>query len=621
MQAGNSGIRHYRGKRNQKMTNAMQIRRITPIVERISSSLLSNLSVSRYFMPSSEPCFTPFSHSIDGYSLPERFTFPFYYEPHPLCELAAEQLQAHLLEQAQWHHDFGLDDLDQPSQLKGDGSKATKERGKMFGVLVVQNPQGEIGFLSAFSGKIADQNLLPGFVPPVFDMLAEGSFYRGQLAGVTKVSDQYKALLAHPELACLTEELKQKTAQAELEIEAQRQRIIEGRKRRKIQRAEAENTLNGEALEQLIADLGKESVAEKNQQKYLKLDWENTLAEVQAEMDVYTNELEALKAERARLSNVLQHKLFAHYAFLNANGERKDLNDIFQNTPNQIPPAGSGECAAPKLLQYAFLNNLTPICMAEFWWGVSPKSEVRKHKKFYASCQSKCEPILGHMLGGMTIDPNPLLENPAEGKELDIIYQDEHIVVVNKPAEFLSVPGRTIKDSAAYRIEQMFTDVEGPFVIHRLDMSTSGILIFALTKRANKSLQKQFMAREVQKRYVALVEGVLEQDEGIITLPLRGDINDRPRQMVCYEHGKPAETKWRVIERHATTTKVHLYPKTGRTHQLRVHCSHTEGLHMPIKGDDLYGIKANRLHLHAEQLELEHPVTKEWLTFQVDADF
>ena len=575
-------------------------------------------------MPSSNTLFTRFNQSIEAYSLPEKFTFPFYYEPHPLCELAAQQLQDHLLEQTEWVHDFGLEErtasAKQETSAKHE-TKATKERGKMFGVLIVKNEQGELGFLSAFSGKIADQNLLPGFVPPVFDMLAEGSFYRGQLAGVTKVSDQYKALLIAPEYLALKDQLAQNVTQSEIELEAQRQSIIEGRKGRKAQRAEGEAKLDKDALLELTDKLGKQSVADKNKLKYLKLDWDNRLKALSDKLSVFTDEIAQFKEERARLSNVLQHKLFQQYAFLNTHGDIKDLNEIFVNTPNQVPPAGSGECAAPKLLQYAFSHNFTPIAMAEFWWGASPKSEVRKHKKYYASCQSKCEPILGHMLQGIEMDSNPLLENPAEGKDLDIIYQDDHIVVVNKPAEFLSVPGRTIKDSAALRIEQQFTDVEGPFVIHRLDMSTSGILIFALTKRANKSLQKQFMAREVKKRYVALVEGVLNDDEGYIHLPLRGDINDRPRQMVCHEHGKVAETKWEVVERYEDSTKVYLYPKTGRTHQLRVHCSHTEGLHMPIRGDDLYGHKSNRLHLHAETLEVEHPVTKEWLVFKVEEDF
>jgi tRNA pseudouridine32 synthase/23S rRNA pseudouridine746 synthase len=225
------------------------------------------------------------------------------------------------------------------------------------------------------------------------------------------------------------------------------------------------------------------------------------------------------------------------------------------------------------------------------------------------------------MMKGLEVDPNPLLENPAEGKDLDILFQDDHIVVVHKPAGFLSVPGKTIKDSAYTRVQEMHQDVEGPFVIHRLDMATSGILIFALTRRANKSLQKQFITREVEKRYVAMIEGVLDQDEGYIRLPLRGDLYDRPRQIVCFEHGKPAETKWEVIERNEQTTKVYLHPKTGRTHQLRVHCSHQEGLNMPIVGDGLYGNKADRLHLHAERLALHHPVTKEWMEFQFDAEF
>ncbi|OED62212.1 RNA pseudouridine synthase [Vibrio tasmaniensis ZS-17] len=554
-----------------------------------------------------EHCFTRFQQSIESYSLPERFTFPFYYEPHPLCEIASHQLQQYLETQTDWQHDFGLD--------------SDAGRGKMFGVLLVKSPEGELGYFSAFSGKIADQNLLPHFVPPVFDMLSSDSFFHQDTADMMAVNAKFKALQANADYLELCEQLAQQKAQAEQEIETQRLLIIEGRKTRKEQREQGKENLDEQAFEQLNNELNKASVADKNQQKYLKLNWEQILNELQIKVDVFTNQLVELKEQRAHLSHQLQHKLFSQYAFQNAEGNIEDLNQIFEDTPNKIPPAGSGECAAPKLLQYAYLNGYTPLALAEFWWGRSPKSEIRKHKKYYASCQSKCVPILGHMMKGLEVDPNPLLENPAEGKDLDILFQDDHIVVVHKPAGFLSVPGKTIKDSAYTRVQEMHPDVEGPFVIHRLDMATSGILIFALTRRANKSLQKQFITREVEKRYVAMIEGVLEQDEGYVRLPLRGDLYDRPRQIVCFEHGKPAETKWEVIERNQDTTKVYLHPKTGRTHQLRVHCSHEEGLNMPIVGDGLYGNKADRLHLHAERLALHHPVTKEWMEFQFDAEF
>ncbi|HDZ3713139.1 TPA: RluA family pseudouridine synthase [Vibrio vulnificus] len=565
-------------------------------------------------MHTPDPCFTPFTTVIDGYALPERFTFPFYYTPHPLCVLAAEQLQQHLLTQQEWQHNFGLLN----GEVVSDDESAI---GKMFGVLLVENAQGDIGFLSAFSGKIADQNLLPGFVPPVFDMLAEESFFRRELSEITDINHQVKQLSQSAELAQLRQQIEADRQAYQAQEQAQRQAMIEGRAARKQQREQAEATLTGDALKAVLDDLAKQSVAEKNVLKYLKLEWDEKLASEEACLQVQLAQLDTLKEQRKTLSNALQHKLFAQYRFLNVRGEQSDLNAIFAPTTSPVPPAGSGECAAPKLLQYAFTHGLKPLAMAEFWWGVSPKSEVRQHKKFYPSCHSKCHPILGHMLQGLNMDPNPLEENWAEDKELEIVYQDEAMVVVNKPSGLLSVPGKTITDSAYTRLQALFPDVEGPFVIHRLDMATSGLLVFALTRRANKSLQKQFISRGVQKRYVALLEGEVPQSQGEITLPMRGDPDDRPRQLVCFEHGKPAHTDWQLIETRDGRSKLYLYPRTGRTHQLRVHCAHHLGLNMPMVGDGLYGEKANRLHLHAESLELDHPYSKERMHFQVDAEF
>ncbi|WP_159737234.1 RluA family pseudouridine synthase [Vibrio atypicus] len=552
--------------------------------------------------------FTRFHSPIDGYSLPEKFTFPFYYQPHPLCILAAEQLQQHLLTQQNWQHDFGLD--------------STKNgTGKMFGVLLVKSPQGELGFLSAFSGKIADQNLLPGFVPPVFDMLTEQSFFRTELADITAVSDELKTKQTNPKLLQLREALKVNQAQYKQEESEQRQRIIEGRATRKAERAKAEASLEPEALKERLVELSKQSVAEKNVLKYLKLEWDEKITRISQELSQLETSLIALKEQRKQMSNALQNKLFKQYRFLNANGQEQSLQAIFKPTATPTPPAGAGECAAPKLLHYAYLHGFQPLALAEFWWGVSPKSEIRQHKSFYPSCNSKCQPILGHMLDGLVVDDNPLEENWAEDKELEILFEDEAMVVVNKPSGLLSVPGKTIKDSAYTRLQERHSDVEGPFVIHRLDMATSGLLVFALTKRANKSLQKQFISRSVEKRYVALLEGEIKEPNGQIELPMRGDPDDRPRQLVCYEHGKPALTTWTLIETINGRSKLLLYPKTGRTHQLRVHCAHHLGLNTAMVGDALYGQKADRLHLHAEFLELDHPYSKERMRFQVDSEF
>lgn len=560
-------------------------------------------------MHSQETCFTSFQASIDEYALPERFTFPFYYEPHPLCLLAANELQYYLETQTEWQHNFGL---------TGDTDSAV---GKMFGVLLVQKKTGEVGYLAAYSGKVADSNHLAHFVPPVYDMLSQESFFLSEQDEINVINQNIKKLQANPKLAVLKKAVIVATDSAADQIEAHRQKMIEGRKKRKEQRAHIESTMTPDEAKPHLIQLSRESVQDKNQLRDLKVHWDEQVNDAEQQLQVLANEIENLKNTRKTLSSRLQKKLFDQYRFLNTHGDEKNLNDIFNSATHPVPPAGSGECAAPKLLQYAFKWGMKPLALAEFWWGVAPKSEIRQHKKFYAACQSKCEPILGHMLQDLPMDENPLLINPAEGKDIDIIHQDDDILIINKPADFLSVPGKNIEDSVYLRVKQRFPDATGPLIVHRLDMATSGLMVIALTPRANKSLQKQFITRAIQKRYVAMLSGTLQDEEGMINLPMRGDPDDRPRQLVCHEHGKPAETTWQVIEKKDNTTKVYLYPKTGRTHQLRVHCAHHQGLKMPIVGDDLYGLKSDRLHLHAEQLSLSHPITKEQMTFQVDAEF
>ncbi len=560
-------------------------------------------------MHSQPACFTLFKKPIDSYSLPERFTFPFFYQPHPLCELALEELQHHLNNQQTWQHNFGL---------AGDKASGT---GKMFGVLLVQTQQGEIGYLSAFSGKIADSNHLAGFVPPVFDMLTKDGFFLIGQEKLNRLSAKINTLNKNPNIELYTQRLNDIKSNSQLQIENHRSEMIEGRKRRKILRAKAEQHSDPTKLTLLMEKLGRESVNEKNQLKTLKNHWDKKLAVAQDELNQIVDEIIQLKGQRSELSSSLQQKIFQQYQFLNSRGESKSLQSIFADTPMRTPPAGSGECAAPKLLHYAFNHQLKPLALAEFWWGVSPKSEVRQHKNIYPACLGKCHPILGHMLEGIEQDENPLLTNPAVGKSIEVIYQDDVMLVINKPAGFLSVPGKTIEDSVQHRMEQLFPKSVGSLIVHRLDMATSGLMVIALSKRAHKSLQKQFISRSITKRYVALIDGTLERNSGKITLPLRGDLIDRPRQLVCFEHGKPAETEWQVIDKHNGNTRVYLSPKTGRTHQLRVHCAHSLGLAMPIIGDDLYGKTAKRLHLHAESLTLHHPITKEVMQFQVDPDF
>jgi tRNA pseudouridine32 synthase / 23S rRNA pseudouridine746 synthase len=349
-------------------------------------------------------------------------------------------------------------------------------------------------------------------------------------------------------------------------------------------------------------------------QKYWKIQEEIA----KQELEVFQQEIDALKIKRKEKSSALQQKLFASYQFTNSLKQQKDIGSIFNNNP----PAGAGECAAPKLLHYCFLNNYKPIAMAEFWWGTSPNAEIRQHKNFYPACKSKCEPILmQHLLVGLNLEENPFENAPQPQKNIEIVYEDEQIIVVNKPAEMLAVPGKTISESVYSYIKNNFPNCSGPLVVHRLDQSTSGIMLIAKDLETYKILQQQFIKRIVKKRYVALLSKKLIESEGIIKLPLRVDIDDRPRQLVCYDYGKMAETKWKVIEKQEHTTKVYFYPVTGRTHQLRVHAAHPSGLNAPIIGDDLYGIKANRLHLHAEKITFVHPKTKIETTFLINSDF
>ena len=554
-----------------------------------------------------ENCFTKFKAPIEAYKLPERFTFPFYYEPHPLSVLAAQELQAHLQTQTEWEHNFGLEI-----------GKKGMVIGKMFGVLVVQNQEGEMGYLSAFSGKLGESNHHKGFVPPVFDMLTEGSFFNVGIVRLNAINHKIKELEeASDYIAC-----QQKVASDQLlsvkEIQEAKQAIKTAKAIRRKLRVEQIDILSIEDYKALGARLVRESIASKINLKQLIDNWKKKLAENEATLAVFKAQVDDLKLERKTKSAALQQKLFRQYQFLNQAGERKDLLEIFIE---KSPIAGSGECAAPKLLQYAFLHQLKPIAMAEFWWGTPPKSEVRKHKGFYPACQGKCKPILGHMLKGIEMDENPMLVNTALGQELTTIYEDEAIILINKPPEFLSVPGKNVQDSVGHRMQVKYPNATGPMIVHRLDMSTSGLMIIAKSLEAYKYLQYQFIKRRVKKRYVAVLDGIVAGDEGIIDLPLRVDLEDRPRQLVCYEHGKKAQTKWKVIDRSNNQTRIHFFPITGRTHQLRVHAAHPLGLNIPIVGDDLYGTKTNRLHLHAAAIEFKHPITKEMVMFEIEAEF
>jgi len=554
--------------------------------------------------------FHQFKQSISNLEIPTRFDYPFYYEPKQIAKLACDEVQEYLENQTDFEHNFGLSNHNTSIPI-----------GKMFGVLVVKNNLNEIGYLAAVSGKLANSNKHLYFVPPVFDMLLKDGFFLEQEERLNEINRILEKLESDSSYINLKNEWLDFDKNSAQNIADAKLLLKTNKADRKKQRLAIITTLNIEEAQEFEADLVKQSLRDKYEFRKLTEEIETQKVAFLNTIESYEDKITELKEERKIKSNSLQNQLFEQYQFTNKFNKNKSLKSIFEQTVFQKPPAGAGECAAPKLLQFAFLNQLEPICMAEFWWGDSPKSEVRKHQHFYPACTGKCEPILGHMLEGIELDENLLLKHNSEVDQLEIIYEDNELIVINKPEEFLSVPGIEIKDSVYFRIKSLYPNATGPLIVHRLDMATSGLLVLALNKESHKALQQQFIKRKIKKRYVALLDGNIKDDKGVINLPLRVDLDDRPRQMVCEEYGKPAKTEYEVIKRKDNKTLVHFYPITGRTHQLRMHASHVLGLDSPIVGDDLYGKKANRLHLHAEYLELMHPVTKEIMKFQVDANF
>ena len=560
-----------------------------------------------------------FKKPVSYLALPEKFTYPFHYTPHPLCVLAAEEVKAYIASRKEWQEELAS--------------------GKMFGVLIVQtdngitnNEENQIGYLAAFSGNLAGKNLHPYFVPPVYDLLQPEGFFKIEEEQISAINIRIRELENSSSYLGSKEKWKIETEQAKAVLNQAKAELKMAKEAREIRRQSSP-----ELSEEEQASLIRESQYQKAEYKRLEKEWKKRLEELETEVRHFDIEIERLKTERKERSAALQRKLFEQFRMLNAQGEVKDLYTIFEQTVQKVPPAGAGECALPKLLQYAYLHQLKPLAMAGFWWGDSPKNEIRHHGYYYPSCKGKCEPILQHMLQGLEIDENPLLNPVHEEEELEIVFEDEWLLVVNKPAGMLSVPGKAEdRDSVYHRLKKKYPEATGPMIVHRLDMATSGLLLVAKTKKVHQDLQAQFANRSIKKRYVAVLDGiVLSERTGRIELPLCLNPLDRPRQIVSKEYGKEAITEYKIIsesekiidesERSINEprkyTRIVFYPLTGRTHQLRVHAAHPEGLGCPILGDELYGKKADRLYLHAEYIEFRHPIYGDIFRIQKKADF
>nr|WP_171811906.1 RluA family pseudouridine synthase [Corallococcus exiguus] len=543
--------------------------------------------------------------------MPGAFPSPFdAVGPHALARRAAESLQATLRE------GFIAPGVTSAVLQGPDG-------GKMFGVLVVRQPDGTLGVLRAFSAMLAGRWDVPGFVPPVFDREAR--------ARVEPVADAtVKALLARAETWRTSEELRRvreeddaRQTREATEREAMRLRHDTHRRQRHERRAAivAMSALTETERAQALHTLDQESRGDKAEKRRWDAAQEEARRQLAPARAKAERRVRALDRLRRIVSRGFMKQFHDTYAITNARGETRPLRSLYGGAE---PPSGAGDCAGAKLLAYAFAHGLQPVALAEFWWGTPPASGGRVQGAFYPACRDKCGPLLPFMLKGLEVSaPRVFVPPPAPTPELSIVFEDAWLVVIDKPCGLLSVPGRdaSLLDSVLTRLRARYPNATGPLLAHRLDLDTSGLLVAALDSRTHASLQRQFLHRDVAKRYVALIDGPVHGDAGTITLPLRVDLDDRPRQIVDPIHGKPAVTDWEVLHRAASHTRVAFHPRTGRTHQLRVHAAHPQGLGAPIVGDPLYGHAGLRLHLHAETLSFVHPATGQRVSFTRAAPF
>ena len=604
--------------------------------------------------------FHPFHHTT-AEEHPKRMNNPLDYAPHPLCIKACKELQTYLAERKDWQEEIC--------------------RGKMFGVLIVEKlPQNiaqgksEIGYLAAYSGQIGGRSDWDDFVPAVFDYLQSDGYFKNHEAEITRINQSILQLESDErmkeakKLIASLEEERKKT------IAAYQKKIKEAKAKRDARREEARLDPEHKAVTpEEEQEMTKESQFMKAELRRLK----KSLAEkttLETEYADYQDNLQRLKQLRKTLSDALQQWLFSQFRMLNYQGESKDLLEIFRDAAFQdtthrdsafrdslldspqasiiskrtafkmVPPAGSGECCEPKLLQYAYSHGFKPLQMAMFWWGESPKEEIRHHLQFYPACNGKCKPILHWMLPdkvfatsttAMSPNDNTSIKDVSTYNKVETLFEDQELAVIYKPEGLLSVPGKDSLQPSIYALmRKRYPTAASPLIVHRLDMATSGLMVIAKTEFAYHRLQKEFLHHRVQKKYIAIIgckdkeacnrlAKVSKRGRAFLSLPLLPDYLDRPRQIVHHEQGKEAITEYEILERiDDTHLRLALYPKTGRTHQLRVHCAHQEGLNAPILGDPLYGNeKASRLHLHAEEITFEHPLTGKKITIQRKADF
>ena len=523
----------------------------------------------------------------DIIDIPGAFTDPFRYRPHPLVREAAAIIM----------------DMMKSMFQEGRYPQGVEEgfrEGKMLGVLVCRRPEGgNPCFIAAFSGSVGGHSNLEGFVPPIFDLMSPEGYFKTKESEITRINMEISQLESSEELNYASRQLAEAEKSRDMEIEAARQNMAQTKAARNLKRS---SCTDSSILEGLI----RESQHEKAEFRRLKQSWENRIAQIRSVSDSINEKITELKVLRSRLSDNLQEWIFRQYEVHNASGEVSSVLDIFQEA-GTVPPGGTGDCAAPKLLEHAYRNHLEPLAMGEFWYGDSPATAVRTHGHFYPSCTSKCGPLLRFMMEGLSPE-----EDSTSFDQPEMIYEDDDLIAVEKPSGMPSVPGLDGRESVFDILKDRYAGLN---TVHRLDMDTSGIILFAKTEESAVNLQRQFENHSISKVYHARLsvsqEGKLLKagDKGRIELPLSPDFDERPRQKVDAVQGKEATTEYEIIKVNEDgTIEIAFYPLTGRTHQLRVHSAHISGLGRPIVGDRLYGgSPSSRLHLHAHSIRFRHP--------------
>lgn len=520
---------------------------------------------------------------------------PFRYAPHSSVREAARLV---------------IQRLDKDESL----SSAFSE-GKMLGVLVVREDSKDssrqsIGYLAAFSGNVGGKSKIEGFVPPIYDLLDPDGEFKRREAGITEINKKIQDISSSDELALIKAELTEAERDRDTAIEVARATMAQSKARREKMRQDSSDA-------SVLSDLVKESQFEKAEFKRLKSTWEEKISSIRKRLTDIVRKVDELKYRRASMSEELQDWIFRQYIVHNSLGDKHSISEIFSGI-GLVPPGGTGECAAPKLLEYAYRNGLEPLAMGEFWYGQSPLTAVRTHGHFYPSCTSKCGPLLGYMLQGIELKTfDGVYGEPS------IIYEDSDLIAVSKPSGMPSVPGLDGKLS----LQDFLSSSTGPVqAVHRLDMDTSGIMLFAKTDAAAESLRNQFQEHTIRKTYHARLcaadqgRSLSAGDKGTVELPLSADYDERPRQKADISQGKDSLTAYEVSEILSDgNIEIVFYPHTGRTHQLRVHSAHISGLGHPISGDMLYGgDNAERLCLHAYSIRFRHPSSGEEMMFTTD---